>query len=310
MPISNVIGRIRFIPEPHSKSLLVLSPPEFKDRIIKMIEQLDQPGKQVMIKAIIMEVDHSNLTSLGLQLTNTSNVTQAFGALKENAVTAITKLSMLQTYGALTLDASADITTLVDFLIKNTNAKILNQQTLWTKDNEEAEFFKGDNVAFLTGTSTTGTGGVASQNYEFNKVGMTLRTRPSITPEKNVDMIINVILSELTSDVVNGQPVRSEMDTQTNMIVQDSQTLMLGGILFQKDSKIERKIPLIGDIPGIGPFLRHYDTVKSNNELIVFITPYVIDTEKSPEAEKMLKEAEQKLENMLKQQVEKKEKKK
>jgi type II secretory pathway component GspD/PulD (secretin) len=310
MPISNVIGRIRFIPEPHSKSLLVLSPPEFKDRIIKMIEQLDQPGKQVMIKAIIMEVDHSNLTSLGLQLTNTSNVTQAFGALKENAVTAITKLSMLQTYGALTLDASADITTLVDFLIKNTNAKILNQQTLWTKDNEEAEFFKGDNVAFLTGTSTTGTGGVASQNYEFNKVGMTLRTRPSITPEKNVDMIINVILSELTSDVVNGQPVRSEMDTQTNMIVQDSQTLMLGGILFQKDSKIERKIPLIGDLPGIGPFLRHYDTVKSNNELIVFITPYVIDTEKSPEAEKMLKEAEQKLENMLKQQVEKKEKKK
>jgi len=300
MPISNVIGRIRFIPDPRTKSLLVLSPPEFKESIIKMVEQLDQPGKQVMIKAVIMEVDHSDLTSLGLQLTNANNIAEAFGALGENAVTAITKLSMLETYGALTLDASADISTLIDFLIKTVDAKILNQQTLWTKDNEEAVFFKGDNVAFQTSASTSETGGRVTASFEFNKVGMTLRTRPSITPERNVDMIVNVILSQLTSDVVNSQPVRSVMETQTNMIIQDSQTLMLGGILFQKDSKVERKLPLIGDIPAVGALFRHYDTVKSNNELIVFITPYVIDTERSPEAEKILQEAEKKLENMLK----------
>ncbi len=299
MPISNVIGRIRFIPDPHSKSLLVLSPPEFKDRIREMIGKLDQPGRQVMIKAVIMEVDHSDLTSLGLQLA--SNPDDAFGTLEENAVEAVTKLSLLETYGSLTLDAAAEISTLIDFLVKKVNAKILNQQTLWTKDNEEAEFFKGDNVAFQTSASTSETGGRVTSSFDFKRVGMTLRARPSITPEKNVDMIVNVILSQLTGEIVNGQPVRSEMETQTNMIVQDGQTIMLGGILFQTDSQIERKLPILGDVPAVGGLFRHNETSLRNNELIVFITPYVIDSETGPEAQEVLEKAREKLEDMRKQ---------
>ena len=106
---------------------------------------------------------------------------------------------------------------------------------------------------------------------------MTLAVRPSITPEKNVDMIVTVLLSDLTGDSINGQPVRRVMESTTNMIVQDGQTLMLGGILFQTDTKIERKIPLLGDLPLVGGLFRHNDVIKANNELIVFITPYVID---------------------------------
>lgn len=299
MPISNVIGRIRFIPDPHSKSLLVLSPPEFMDRIIEMIEKLDKPGKQVMIKAIIVEVDHSDLTSLGLQLS--THPTEVFGALGEDAVTAITRLAFLETYGSLALDATADITTLIDFLVKRVDAKILNQQTLWTKDNEEARFFKGDNVAFQSSASTSETGGRVTSSFEFEDVGMTLQARPSITPEKNVDMIVNVMLSQLTGEIVNGQPVRSKMETQTNMIVQDSQTIMLGGILFQKDSQIRRKMPLLGDIPGVGLLFRHNETVQSNSELIVFITPYVVDAETSDEAKEELKKAEDKLRDVINQ---------
>jgi type II secretory pathway component GspD/PulD (secretin) len=131
---------------------------------------------------------------------------------------------------------------------------------------------------------------------------MTLRARPSITPKNKVDMIINVVLSQLTGDSVNTQPIRTEMETTTNMIVQDGQTMMLGGILFQKDSVIERKIPLIGDIPVIGSLFRHNETVAANNELIVFITPYVIDEPGNmlPETEDELKNAKEKLESVLK----------
>jgi general secretion pathway protein D len=66
------------------------------------------------------------------------------------------------------------------------------------------------------------------------------------------------------------------MDTTTNMIVQHSQTLMLGGILFQTDSTVERKIPVLGDMPLAGGLFRHNNIEESNEELIVFITPYVI----------------------------------
>ena len=281
MPISNVIGRIRFVPDPRTKSILVLAPPEFMENIDKLIEALDIPGKQVMVKAIIMQIDHSNVTSLGLRLQ-----TGEF-ATSENAISFTNTLSFLQEHGALvfgeqgggsSLDITAGITVdaMIDFLVKYTEAKILNQQTLWTKDNEEAEFFKGKKAAFLAEGSITA-GVQQSQTYTYERVGMTLRVRPSITPENNVDMIINVILSQITAETVSDQAVRTEMDTTTNMIVQHGQTLMLGGILFQTDSKIKRKIPVLGDIPVAGNLFRHNETTESNEELIVFITPFVVD---------------------------------
>ena len=301
MPISNIIGRIRFVPDPHTKAILTLAPPEFIGSIEKLIQDLDVPGKQVMIKAIIVEIDHSSVTSLGLQLS--SNPLDAFGTLEENAVTALNQLTLLEQHGSFTLDVEADVTALVDFLVKKTNAKILNQQTLWTKDNEEANFFKGDKVAFQTQTSLSETGGRATSSYEFQRVGMTLRSRPSITPEKNVDMIVNVMLSQLTGETVNGQPVRTEMETTTNMIVQDGQTIMLGGILFQKDSVIERKIPLFGDVPVVGGLFRHNETMQGNNELIVFITPYVVDEPNNilPETKEQIEKPQEKLKEVQKQ---------
>jgi type II secretory pathway component GspD/PulD (secretin) len=78
------------------------------------------------------------------------------------------------------------------------------------------------------------------------------------------------------------------METTTNMIVQNGETVMLGGILFQQDSKIERKLPFLGDLPVAGGLFRHNEVEQSNNELIVFVTPFVIDEGQqiSPEASK------------------------
>jgi general secretion pathway protein D len=303
-PISNVIGRIRFIPDPRTKSILVLSPPEFRENIVKLIEELDVPGKQVMVKAVIMQIDHSNFTSLGLQLRS-----GGFSDVGENAITIGNSLNYLEEHGALVfgqpgggssfdITAGLSVTAMIDFLVKKTDAKILNQQTLWTKDNEEAMFFKGKRVAFQTEMGVTQQ--TTTQSIDFEQVGMTLRVRPSITPENNVDMIINVILSQLTADKENEQPVRTEMDTTTNMIVQHGQTLMLGGILFQTDSKVERKIPLLGDMPLAGGLFRHNNIVESNEELIIFITPYVIDEPDNllPETKAEIEPSLEKLENI------------
>jgi type II secretory pathway component GspD/PulD (secretin) len=293
MPISNVIGRIRFIPDTRSKAILVLAPPEFMAKIEEMIQDLDRPGKQVRIKAIVVEVDHSEVTSLGLQLASSGS---SFGALEENVLTAFANLALLETYGSLQLTAGTDVTALVDFLVRTTNAKVLNQQTLWTKDNEEADFFKGQRVAFITSTSFSTEGGRESTSFDYPKVGMTLRVRPSITPQKNVDMNIDLTISQLSAERINLQPVRTYMNTTTTSIVRDGQTIMLGGILFQEDSIVERKVAVLGDLPLVGPLFRHNETVESNNELIIFITPQVID-EDAIVAEAI--NAEKKLHSML-----------
>jgi general secretion pathway protein D len=309
MPISNVIGKIRFVPDPRTKSLLVLSPPEYVSEIKKLIETLDIPGKQVMIKAIIVEVDHKNLSSLGVQLATDP---AAFGTLDENSIMAVNALTDLERHGTIALGTggsitgrgvlntfTADVSVLVDFLAKTVNAKVLNQQTLWTEDNEEASFFKGNKVAFFTSATSSATAGNV-QSFEFQRVGMTLAVRPSITPGNDVDMIINIIISQLTAEEQNSQPVRTEMETKTNMIIEDGQTLMLGGILFQQDSVTHRKVPLLGDIPLLGALFSHNETIAANNELLIFITPYVIDEpdKTGPATKEEIQRSKEKLDNI------------
>ena len=86
------------------------------------------------------------------------------------------------------------------------------------------------------------------------------------------------------------------MITNTTAIVQDGQTIVLGGILFQQDTVTERKLALFGDLPLVGGLFRHQATIQTNNELIVFITPEVIGAEDMvSETEK----AEEKMESML-----------
>lgn len=296
-PISNVIGRVRFVPDPRSKSIMCLAPPEFMEDIGKIITKLDVPGKQVMIKAIVLEVRHDDLTSLGLKIASDPS---AFGALGENSLAALSGLSYGEEGGGMNLSASLggdrnfvftasiNVNALVDLLVKKVDAKILNQQTLWTKDNEEADFFKGQKVAFSSAIQFSQQGERDNQSFEYERVGMTLRIRPNVTPQNKVNMEIDLTMSQVANELINNQPVRTEMNTTTYALSADGETVMLGGILFQESSQVKSKIAGLGDIPGIGGLFRHKETVESNNELIIFITPYVVDEE--ADAVKMLPE--------------------
>ncbi len=285
MPTSNLIGRVRFVPVHRSKAILVLAPPEHMVDISNMIHELDRPAMQVMIKAVILEINLSDMTSLGIQLATDQ---RAFGStLGPNALTALNTLLYRGPQRGSTLDdgstthfsavTDADIAVLVDLLVKHGNGRVLNQPTLWTKDNEEAVFVKGQKVAFITGDQTDATRQGITRSYEFEDVGVTLRIRPRITPEKAVDLTVNLNISQISAEELNQQPVRSNLDSTTHMIINDGQSVMMGGILYQNEDFIEHKIPLLGDLPLLGNLFRHELKSQTNNELLVFVTPHVID---------------------------------
>ena len=297
LPISNVIGQIRFIPDHRSKAIMVLCSPEYTESVKQMIEELDQPAQQVMVKAVILAINHEKMTSLGLQLANSPSI---FGALSENALTALAGLSYAETFGSVNFESTMDIAGLVDFLVKTTDAKILNQPTLWAKDNEEATFFRGQTVPFIANSRESAEGSTFTQNFEEKEVGVTLRVRPNITPEKAVDMNINIIVSQVEPDLLAADIVRSEVNTTTHMIIPDAGTILLSGILFQQDVTIERKIPLLGDIPLLGGLFRHNDIQKTNNEILIFITPYVTEGDTYGSAAEEIEQSTKKMETIKK----------
>ena len=284
MPTSNLIGQVRFVPVQRSKAVLVLSPPEYIDDIEKMIEELDQPGMQVMIKVVVMEVNHSDMTSLGTRFSSDPTSFGGFGINSIDVFNLINRGADGDSYinsvneDAFSLSSSTNVDLLIDLLIKEANARVLNQPTLWTKDNEEAIFIKARKVAFITSDSfdRTNTDSV-QREFTFENVGVTLRIRPNITPEKAVNMTIHLNVSQLESEIVNTQPSRRNLDTITHLIVNDGQAVVMGGLLFQNDDVVVQKVPLLGDLPLVGGLFKHTGTELTNDELIVFVTPYVMD---------------------------------
>ena len=149
------------------------------DELVKLIERLDVSGKQVMIETVIVEVEHNTMTSLGFEFSSDGTALSSIGRFGVNTEATIGNPTDYLDY-TTGLQKSDDfflsgfnLTMFVDFLKKNGNARILNQQTLWTKDNDEANFFKGKQIPFVTGTTTTnqGSGGTTSSDtYEFQLV--------------------------------------------------------------------------------------------------------------------------------------------
>jgi general secretion pathway protein D len=289
---SALFGKVRFMPEPNTKSILMLSPEQYVEPLKKLIKLLDVSGKQVLIETAILEIEKSMLSSLGMEFSSgavgspgTYGVTSAATFSNGPDVTGyfndfenlITQLDFQLT--------SVNANVLVDFLVNEGNGKILNRQKLWTKDNKEASFFKGQTIPIKIGsTTTTNQSGnaVTEDDYEQQAVGMEVRVRPQITPENNVNMIVNVNYSQLAGrDEISDISITSDMTTTTNMIVQNGDTLILGGILFETDQINTNKIPVLGDIPIVGIAFRHDEISKSTNELMIFLTPHVID--KAPE---------------------------
>jgi type II secretory pathway component GspD/PulD (secretin) len=299
LKVSNIYGKARFVPEPSTKSILLLAPEQFLDDLVDLVHELDKAGKQVIIETAIVEVSHEKLGNIGVEFTSggtldkggifsvgpTANYSSATSGLTKttstSGTTATLGLGTLIERGDFTL-SGITASTLIDFLVSQADGRVLNQQTLWTKDNTEAQFFKGKTIPIVTGAASSTTSGTTQITYTYTRtaVGMEVRVRPMITPENNVQMIVNVSYSQVAgTDTVSGQTVTSDMKTTTNMVVQNGDALILGGILFQTDQTDVRKIPGLGDIPIIGPILfGHTSSDKSTNELIVFLTPYVIDT--------------------------------
>jgi len=277
---SNLVGQIRLVPVWRQNAIMVLAPPEYRASIVDLIGQLDQPGRQVLISAIIMEVSRDDSTSLGLRWSsnpiNLSNPENAFGIGANATGTANNFLGSL--FDTSVLNANADLNVVLQALAQKTSVNILSEPRIFTSDNQEAQFFDGQDIAFPVSSSTTNAGQI-QQQFDYRAVGLQLRVRPRITPNQQVDLLINLELSAIRpGELVNSLVVVDRRETTTQLIVRSGQTVVISGIFRKEDTDIRRKIPLLGDIPLLGLAFQSTDTIKVNSELLLFITPLVVES--------------------------------
>jgi general secretion pathway protein D len=290
--VSALIGKSRVVPVAEQNALLVLAPPEIKGQIKELITNLDTPGRQVMIAAILAEVELGDQFAMGIQFgpagtiapLNPNNAivigTQAegdrlrFTGAKDNIFPSVLNVS--------NFNFGVSATVILQALQRDTSVRILQQPRVFTTENEEAVFFAGQDVPFLTGTTTGGaTGGGTTSSFDQISVGIGVNVRPRITQDRNVAMEVNILLSNInTTSSLNvggsNNPVIDRRQTQTRVTVKDKQTIVLSGVRRESENFEKTGFPVLGQIPILDLFFSNKDENKSVAELLVFITPTVV----------------------------------
>ncbi|MHC4446188.1 MAG: type II secretion system protein GspD [Planctomycetota bacterium] len=279
-PESSLIGKVRIVPVVRQNAIAVLAPPAHREAIRELITQHDQPARQVMISAILAEVALTDAFSLGLRLSSEDivstgrpdNAFRGSGSIVGSSDNIFPNL-----FDTSILDANFDFNVFFQALDQKNRVRILQEPRIFTADNEEANFFDGQDVPFISDSQTTDVGGL-TESFEYREVGVSLNVRPHITTQGDVDMEVNLELSNIVpGEILFGGFIFDRRETTTKVSVKNGQTIVLSGILRDEESEIKRKVPFLGDIPLLGELFTSRDKETTRTELLAFITPTVVN---------------------------------
>jgi general secretion pathway protein D len=295
-----------------TNSLIITGDADEMAALEGVIMRLDIRRAQVLVEAIIVEMEMVDGQDLGLQWLF-ANQNGAFGsninagdARARQIAEAVLPPSdpeatplgddefdlgalagaLAQTPGLSlgwgTIGDDLSMTVILNALKEQTNANILSTPSLLTLDNEEAYITVGQNVPFVTGSFTnTGSGGDGAQNpfqtIERENVGITLTVTPHINDGDSVVLDIEQEVSSLTGlSVVASDLITNERRIQTKVMAGDNQIVVLGGLIKDDVQDASQKVPILGDIPFLGRLFRTDAVSVTKTNLLIFIRPTII----------------------------------
>ena len=294
-----------------TNSLIITADADEMAALDGVIQRLDIRRAQVLVEAIIVEMEMVDGQDLGLQWLF-ANQNGAFGsninagdARARRIAEAVLPPSdgevtpagddfdlgalagaLAQTPGLSlgwgTIGDDLSMTVILNALKEQTNANILSTPSLLTLDNEEAYITVGQNVPFVTGSFTnTGSGGDGAQNpfqtIERENVGITLTVTPHINDGDSVVLDIEQEVSSLTGlSVIASDLITNERRIQTKVMAGDNQIVVLGGLIKDDVQDASQKVPILGDIPFLGRLFRTDAVSVTKTNLLIFIRPTII----------------------------------
>jgi len=274
----------------NTNALILTGSPGELDGLESIVRQLDIRRAQVLVEAIIAELSTDRARELGVQFAARSGddgaaAATSFGSGGSNIVNLINNPASIAsglTVGAVDQTSDGDdFAVLLRALASDSDNNILSTPSLVTLDNQEAEIVVGQNVPFITGSfSSDETGGGANnpfQTIERRDVGITLKVKPQINDGDTVKMDIEQEVSNLTETALAASDlVTNTRSLTTTVLVEDAQTLVLGGLMDDTVRTRTEKVPLLGDIPVLGRLFSFESTSTEKQNLMVFIQPRIL----------------------------------
>ncbi len=282
------VGEIKI--DERMNKLMVTDTPEKLAYIERIISDFDERDKVVLIETKIVQITLSEDRAYGINWNNVfsgiDTIVNSDLAINLTGASPATTFTYTRAHGA-TEYGDQVILRLLDSLGKT---NVLSTPRITVANNQEAKVLVGERQAFITSTvtqndSTTST----ADNVQFIDVGVRLSVTPTITDDGYISMKIRPEVSSVTDTVTLGSaseprahiPIVSTAEAETQLLVKDGMTIIMAGLM--KDERIDNseKIPGLGDIPFLGNFFKTKSKGTTKTELVVFLTPHIIEPSES-----------------------------
>ena len=283
-----------------TNALIITAAPAALKNIESVIRQLDIRRAQVHVEAIIAEVSSSGSLEYGFSYltgnteidSDNSSTSKPVGGIVlggagddiNRALAATQGLAAPAVPNGFTVafgekDSNGDVFAgILKAIAADGSSNILSTPSLVTLDNQEAEIVVGQEVPIQKGgfTETGGNAGQAFQTFEREDVGIKLKIKPQINEGDTIQLELEQEVSDAFTDPVSLQIIKNKRNIKTNVMVEDGQLLILGGLIDDNGNKSISKVPLLGDIPLIGRLFQYRSSSKRKRNLMVFIHPTII----------------------------------
>ena len=296
-PMSIKAGGAIIAADPATNSLIITAPEPVYRNIRGVIDQLDSRRAQVYIESLIVEVKADTVSEMGIQWQfGTSRPGQNsvvggtnFGTGGSNILAVTQNPAALAAAGGLNVGVVRNgvslfgqnflnLGLLARALETETNSNIRATPNLLTLDNEEARIIIGQNVPFVTGQYATTNNTLSSpfQTIERKDVGTMLRVRPQVSEGGTVKMEIAQEISSVVDTSQAAGIITNRRAIDSNVLVDDGQIVVLGGLIEDTVEGGISKVPLLGDIPGLGRLFRYDNRKRVKTNLLIFLRPVVL----------------------------------
>jgi general secretion pathway protein D len=300
----------RVIPNPLDNTLLIQATPQDYQQVLKLVEQLDVPPRQVLVEAKIFEVNMQGDFSSGVQafLQNKGAAAPTgFPASRQPAGSFSGSAPNLALTAGTLVSNSKQLLGILTANEQNKRAKLVSAPSVIATDSIPATVNVGDAVPSLTGQAVNGIQSAGSslftQAISTVQTGVTLNVMARVTPGGIVTMVINQQVSAPVAPDKNASiqtPSFQNRSMSTQVTVQDGDTVAIAGIILETDTLSSSGIPFLHRIPGIGAAFGGKSITKSRTELVVFFTPRVIyDTNQITDATEEIKSRFKKLRSLM-----------
>ncbi len=300
---------MKIIADKNTNSVIVKALPADYQVIKSIIAALDAPPQQVLIEAIIAEVTLTDNLDWGVEAFfrygGPSASGKPKGAVASLLPTGITSGSTGALAGGIrSFTFNRDIDAIFNMVASEGETELLSTPHILVRDEQTASIQVGESQPVLTGTSSTTTTADRLSTVQYRDIGSILTVTPRIGENNMITLDVSQEISEIiaTSEVPN-TPAFSTRKTETSLVIKSGHSIYMGGIIDIKDEVTIKKFPLLGDIPVLGNLFKSLDSSKTKTELMILITPHIINTE--AEADRITREFKEKLKQIAR--MEKKE---